>query len=1654
MSSLCDTCQIQRTKRCTYLTEGSFSREGISVKKNYISRRRGTSIAAAALSFALVAPFAQPVAFAREEAPAAESEQNSPAPVVDENGIIDADMIASGRVTKAANLTDAHGVGKGLISGHVYMATPGGNPGAAYDNGNVKLDGITVYAQFRDKDGSYSPIFKAQTHTLPDVVGGNGGQGTFAFGTGDKGITWTDKLGREHTWSARTDQKHRIWVEPFTNERGNNVVMFRQANGFVPGSFNGVVEGPLGSFVAADGNIQLMAAFLQEVPPSHKESWMAAKGDKLVEDPEGPIDAAATQLNESNVLSGRVWLETGGPDKGIVATGPSKNVIDEAADGYTVYASTLTKDGAAANQVLHEQYKDDPGKLAEETKKMLEDNPEYILKTVYGKTDPDGYYSLRFGELTDASQTNEDSLNPDHVFVWVENRDGVVQNGYTGFHTPIFQKYNDGGNFRASAVPARNVTVTSRIEDQGKPRYGKQINSIYNVNYAVMPYTPVSITADYNATDKPAAPGVTVTPEFHGNLSTLPSKVEWRDSKGKVLKECDLDQSKGIKAQVAACTFDIPDDAKKGDFFNVVLVSGGNDVSAWTVLVTRDADEYTPSYEDKLVVPGEETKSAPTFTKVDEDGNETEEKVDAPEGSKFAIPGDFKAPEGYVVTIDENTGEITVTFLDKSKLNKDTVEEFDVPVVVTYPDGSTDDATAKFKLDTDGDGTPDTEDPDDDGDGIPDDKEIDDDTNPKVPNQNLDYEPEYTDVTGKPGEDVKVDKPTFKDKDGNPTTPPEGTKFTPGENTPDGVTIDENTGEITVTIPEDAKPGDKITVPVVVTYPDGTKDNVDVTVTVTDKDKDLYEPSYEDKLVVPGKETKSSPTFTDKDGKDATAPEGSTFKITDGFTAPEGYVVEIDENTGEITVTFPDKSKLNADTVEEFDVPVTVTYPDKSTDDATANFKLDTDGDGTPDTEDPDDDGDGIPDEKEKEDKTNPKVPNQNLDYEPVYEDGSGKPGEDVTVPAPEFKDKDGNPTTPPEGTKFTPGENVPDGVTIDENTGEITVTIPEDAKPGDKITVPVVVTYPDGTKDNVDVTVTVTDKDVPAPVDKDADLYEPSYEDKLVVPGKETKSSPSFTDKDGKEATAPEGSTFKITDGFTAPEGYVVTIDENSGEITVTFPDKSKLNADTVEEFDVPVTVTYPDKSTDSTTANFKLDTDGDGTPDTEDPDDDGDGIPDDKEIDDDTNPKVPNQNLDYEPEYKDGSGKPGEDVKVEKPEFKDKDGNPTTPPDGTTFTPGENTPDGVTIDENTGEITVTIPKDAKPGDKITVPVEVTYPDGSKDNVDVTVTVDNPDAKTADEIEPEYKDGSGKPGEDVKVDKPEFKDKDGNPTTPPEGTTFTPGENAPDGVVVDENTGEITVTIPKDAKPGDKITVPVEVTYPDGSKDNTTVTVTVDNPDKPVDEGADTTPPKIDPIKPDDKTVTGTGDRPNENITVTFPDGKEVPATTDENGKWTVKVPEGTTLKPGDKVEARDEAGNKSERTVDIDTGKCVATSVGFGLPLIALLPIGLATQLEIPGLSDIAAQANAQIQNFNTQMQRQLGVFNPQMASQVDAINSQLARYGTDIGTVLGGLALIAAGILAGTIIYDNCSPNGGSSIKNLELRGSSGNTYAGSSKEGKEK
>ena len=1612
-----------------------------------ITRRRGTTIAAAALSLALVAPAVQPVANPAAVPAAFAKEETAPA---GENQIIDADMIESGRVTKAANLTDAHGVGKGLISGHVYLTSPNGNPGAAYDNGNVKLDGITVYAQFRDKDGSYSPIFSAKTHTLKDVVGGNGGKGTFAFGTGDKGITWTDEQGKEHTWAARTDQQHRIWVEPFTNERGNRVEMFRQANGWTPGSFNGVVDGPMGSFVAADGNMQLMAAFMREVPPNHKESWMAAKGDKLVEDPEGPIKNASGQLGKSNVLSGQVWLETGGsPDWGFPATGPKRDSVtqDPAADGYTVFASTLTKDGAAANGELHAKFKNDPDKLSEETKKMLEAHPEYILKTVYGKTDPEGNYSLRFGDYTDKSQTREDFLNPDHVFVWVENPKGEVQSGYTGFHTPIFQRFDKGGNFKpVDAVPAENQAVTSRVEDLNTPRYGKPVNSIYNVRHALMPYAPVSIKADYNATDKPAAPGVTVTPEFSGELSDLPSKIEWRDKNGEVKKTCKIDQSKTAKVQVKACTFDIPDDAKKGDFYNVVVVSGNNDVAAWSVLVTdKTSEEFEPAYEDKLVVPGKETKSSPTFT--DKDGKDAK----APEGSKFDIPKDFKAPEGYEVKIDENTGEITVTFPDKSKLNKDTVEEFDVPVTVTYPDGSTDKTDAKFNLDTDGDGEPDSKDDDDDNDGIPD-KE---DSNPKLPNQNTEFEPGYEDGSGKPGEDVKVPAPEFKDKDGNPTEAPEGTTFKPGKNAPEGVTVDENTGEVTVPVPGDAKPGDKITVPVEVTYPDGSTDTVDVTVTV-----------------------------------------------------------------------------------EKPDTPA-----------------------------------------PEKKDNEN---------FEPGYEDGSGKPGEDVKVPAPEFKDKDGNPTEAPEGTTFKPGENAPEGVKVDENTGEVTVPVPEDAEPGDKITVPVEVTYPDGSTDTVDVTVTVEEPDAPAvpPAEVNVD----AVPDKKVQRGEEV----------NIPVKASEGAEVSVEN---LPD--FLKYDDGKKAIVGTVPADAELK--TWE--DIKVTAKKGD-ATDADTFNLTVtermiedpDTDGDGIPDSQDPDIDGDGVnnSDEKAAGTDPyNPDTDGDGVNDGDEDTDGDGKknkdesnPNEDATTDKdgdgiPDIIDKDDedgpkgdkdgdgiinaedpdadgdgvsnadekeagldplNPDTDGDGTNDGDEDTDGDGKKnkdesevpegkVDDKDGdglgdtEVTDKDPEDGKADITDGPLTNDTDGDGTPDAVDPDIDgdgVNNSDEKAAgtDPYNPdtdgdgtndgdEDTDGDGKPNKDESnpdEDKTTDKDGDGIPDIIDKDDEDGPkGDKDGDGIINSEdpdadgdgvsnddekeaglnplnpdtdgngtNDGDED-TDGDDKKNKDESEVPegkVEDKDEDGlgdtgitDKNENNVADLIEAEEKPAEDDGK---PSIDagkvtdevPADGSEKTLDDKVKNPTEGMTgeVIGKDGKPIKdakVEVDPNtGDITVTVPEGTDPQDA-KVVIKDKDGNKvgdidikitsPEKPVKpTDRPGCTESLVGFGLPLLALIPLGIASQTAIPGLQNIQGQVGRQIQDANTALQNQLGIMDPRLAKAAADFQAQLKGAGANLNHVMGGIAVLAYGIAAITTIATKCGPGNTTTQTNVEVSSIFGK---GSSSKGKD-
>ena len=102
----------------------------------------------------------------------------------------------------------------------------------------------------------------------------------------------------------------------------------------------------------------------------------------------------------------------------------------------------------------------------------------------------------------------------------------------------------------------------------------------------------------------------------------------------------------------------------------------------------------------------------------------------------------------------------------------------------------------------------------------------------------------------------------------------------------------------------------------------------------------------------------------------------------------------------------------------------------------------------------------------------------------------------------------------------------------------------------------------------------------------------------------------------------------------------------------------------------------------------------------------------------------------------------------------------------------------------------------------------------------------------------------------------------------------------------------------------------------------------------------------------------------------------------------------------------------------------KCVATLAGWGIPLLALIPIGLASQLNIPGMENLQAVGETIANEFNAGVQRSLST--PALAQ----FNAMLAENGQSIGVAAGALGAIALGVAALSTIAPACTGAEGSS------------------------
>ena len=842
---------------------------------------------------------------------------------------------------------------------------------------------------------------------------------------------------------------------------------------------------------------------------------------------------------------------------------------------------------------------------------------------------------------------------------------------------------------------------------------------------------------------------------------------------------------------------------------------------------------YDVTYSKSVVTAGDTTQPQIPLVR-DVEGKE----VSVPSGTTFkagTLPAGIDS-----VSVDESTGAIT----SKTSANA-TPGLINVPMLVTYPDGTTETVNVPIEIKA---------------------KQTDADK----------YEPTAKDQTVNIGE-----TPDAKGSIGNVSDLPNGTTFeykTPVDTT--------TAGEKDATV--------------VVTYPDGSKDEVPVKVTVKDPrtDADKNTPTAKDQTVNLGE----TPDAKKSIGNVGDLPSGTTFEYkTPVDTTTAG------EKDATVVVTYPDGSK------DEVPVKVTVVDPRTDADKNTPTAKDQTVNVGeTPDAKGSIGNVSDLPNGTTFEYKTpvdTTTAGEKDATVVVTYPDGSKDevpvkvtvkdPRTDADKNIPTAKDQTVNiGETPDAKGSIDNVSDLPSGTTFEYKTPVDTTTVGEkDAT--------VVVNYPDGSKDEVPVKVTVKDPRT------DADKNTPTAKDQTVNVGE----TPDAKGSIGNVSDLPNGTTFE----YKTPVD-TTTVGEKDATVVVTYPDGSK------DEVPVKVTVKDPRTDADKNTPTAKDQTVNVGeTPDAKGSIGNVSDLPNGTTFEYKTpvdTTTVGEKDATVVVTYPDGS-KDEVPVKViVKDPRTDADKNTPTPKDQTVNvgeTPDpkksignvDDLPSGTTFEYKTPVDTIT------PGDKGTT-VVVTYPDGSKDEVPVTVKVVDP-RTDADKNTPTAKDQTVNVGET-----PDPKKSIGNVDDLPSGTTF------------EYKTPVDTTT------PGDKGTT-VVVTYPDGSKDEVPVKVTVKDPRTDADKNTPTakdqtvnigeTPDAKGSIgnvsdlpsgttfeykTPVDTTTVGEKDA---TVVVTYPDGSkdEVPV------KVTVKDPrtdadkntpvaKDQTVKVGDTPDAKNSIGNVSD--------------------------------------------------------------------------------------------------------------------------------------------
>ena len=94
---------------------------------------------------------------------------------------------------------------------------------------------------------------------------------------------------------------------------------------------------------------------------------------------------------------------------------------------------------------------------------------------------------------------------------------------------------------------------------------------------------------------------------------------------------------------------------------------------------------------------------------------------------------------------------------------------------------------------------------------------------------------------------------------------------------------------------------------------------------------------------------------------------------------------------------------------------------------------------------------------------------------------------------------------------------------------------------------------------------------------------------------------------------------------------------------------------------------------------------------------------------------------------------------------------------------------------------------------------------------------------------------------------------------------------------------------------------------------------------------------------------------------------------------------------------------------------GKCIASLVGLSAPLLLAIPLGILSQVQIPGLEGVSAQINDAMRQANDRIQRGLGIYDEDRAQRAAGFQGAFQGVNTEqLGMAAGALGAITVGLL----------------------------------------